>query len=121
MASVRANLQRLRKKRGFNDAFAFAKEIGLLGKDTRSRISRWEAGKANFSVSDLARICRVLKVSADTMLDLGPETVGNKVLVPASEIDEMHSKLQDLLRQIERLRRPTPNDRTGGEKERARS
>lgn len=62
---LKENLKIYRKSMGIKQ-IDFAKCLGVSQKD----ISRWENGERTPNVENLKKICEVLNVSADIMLDI---------------------------------------------------
>ncbi len=60
-----ANLAKARKEKGFTQK-QLAEELGVYQKD----ISRWEQGKIEPGVLTLKKICEVMGVSADELLEI---------------------------------------------------
>lgn len=64
--NIHENIRKARKSAGVTQTELAAK-VGVHQKD----ISRWESGDRTPSVEALAAICIALKVSADTLLEIG--------------------------------------------------
>ncbi len=63
--NIKENIKTARNEAGFTQS-QLANELGVSQKD----ISRWENGDRTPNIFFLAKICEVLKVSADTLLEI---------------------------------------------------
>lgn len=66
--SINENIKKARKEAGITQK-ELAEVIGVHQKD----ISRWENGERTPSIEAFANICKALKASADTLLEIGKD------------------------------------------------
>lgn len=66
--SINENIKKARKAAGMTQK-ELAEMIGVYQKD----ISRWENGERTPNLEAFSNICRALKASADTLLEIGQD------------------------------------------------
>lgn len=101
LTAVRSHLQQLRRSAGYKSQEEFAAALGLAAEFAKDTVGRWERGQANFSISSLARICRLLNVSADQLLNLPPRPVTGFCVIRKDYLDRLRSHLQAALDAID--------------------
>lgn len=62
---LREKLRQLRRKKGLSQE-AVAKELGI----SRQAVSKWETDLAQLDLDNLKKICEILDISADELLDI---------------------------------------------------